>query len=142
MIKISSDKTGTIISAIISLSIALTVSLILSSSHTAYAVGCTNWAGLADADCDGLANAWETAQFYDGPDSDPKGVSLPGANPNHKDLFVEIDAVPGMTLSSTAIQHVKDAFAQAYVWNPAGELGIKLTIKLDTTTPLPNLACW
>ena len=134
MTKISSDNTGTIISAIISLSIALTISLIL-SSHPAFAVVCTNWAGLEDNDCDGLANSWETAQFYDGPDSDPKGVILLGANPNHKDLFVEIDVVPGMTLSSTAIQHVKDAFAQAYVWNPAGELGIKLHKHRHNNTP-------
>ena len=143
MIKVRKDKTGFVLGIIIATPIAL--SILLMPSYLQGSFACTNWKSLPDDDCDGLANDWENAHKYD-PDRDGVGVSLAGANSQHKDLFVEIDTIPGMTLSTTAIQHVKDAFALANVWNPGGELGIKLQITVDTGTPLSypptNPTCW
>jgi len=81
-----------------------------------------------DADEDGLQNEWEINGF-----PAPTGVVVDlaamGANPLHKDLFIEVDWMrqtsdsPRQTtqyrLSETAIQLVVDAFSAAPVSNPA-----------------------
>lgn len=58
-----------------------------------------------DADEDGLVDRWETSP----PPSDPNGKALPdleamGANPDHKDLFVQIDYMYAAAGTSTAGQ--------------------------------------
>ena len=53
-------------------------------------INCTNWHGDFDADCDGLSDAWELIDRYT-EDGTGINVALPGADPNHKDIYVEID---------------------------------------------------
>ncbi|MBZ5636951.1 MAG: DUF11 domain-containing protein [Acidobacteriia bacterium] len=91
-----------------------------------------------DADGDGLLDSWETG----GLDFDGDGVidvDLPamGADPNHKDLFLELDYVAGQSPNRAAIQAMKLAFANAPVNaggnpNPDGKPGIN--IHVDTGT--------
>jgi hypothetical protein len=94
---------------------------------------------LPDADGDGLANTWET----NGIDWNNDGTidfTLPGANPNHKNLYIEVDymrnhfPLGGATISS-AIEDVKKAFANAPVSNRDGNAGVTLTIQLDNQIP-------
>lgn len=103
-----------------------------------------------DSDGDGLLDVWETI----GIDSDGDGVidlNLPGlgANPNHKDIFVEIDAMvcgvagsdcaPGDThghLPTTPdLARAVAAFANAPVENPDGSQGINLRLVFDDAVP-------
>ena len=86
-----------------------------------------------DSDGDGLLDSWETSGF----DADGNGtidVNLPamGANPRHKDLFVELDTANGRTLGREDIRAMKDAFAAAPRTNPDGVDGI--TLHVDTGT--------
>lgn len=96
----------------------------------------------ADSDGDALPDTWET----DGVDTNHDGVidlDLPamGADPNHKDIFVEADymvapdvfqfgrrTIPGHSHrpSRAALQLLIDAFANAPVSNPDGTPGIHL----------------
>jgi hypothetical protein len=80
-----------------------------------------------DSDGDGLLDKWEREGV--------NGVDLPGmgADPNHKDLFVEIDWLPQNPPSRLAIQNLKRAFAAApvdagRVLNPDGKPGINLWV--------------
>jgi hypothetical protein len=88
---------------------------------------------LIDTDGDGLFDVWETQ----GIDADCDGVIdfvLPGANPNRKDLYVEVDAMVGAGLSLDAIDDVELAFAvapAALVQNPDGSAGITLHVEVD-----------
>jgi len=82
-----------------------------------------------DTDEDGLKDGWEVKGY----DADGDGiidVNLPawGANPLKKDIFVEVDWMPGHSLSSDAKNRLIAAFANAPVSNPDGSTGIKLHI--------------
>jgi hypothetical protein len=86
--------------------------------------------GCLDSDDDALCDSWETEGI------DPEGdgiidVDLPGmgADPRHKDIFIEIDSMPGHVLSQAAIDVMVDAFADAPVPNPDGLTGI--TVHVD-----------
>ena len=91
--------------------------------------------GLTDRDGDGLYDRWE----IDGIDANGDGtidLILPGADPNHKDIYVEIDALDGFAPSPVALQKVKDAFAQvpnSLLYNPDGQDGIRLHTFVDET---------
>jgi hypothetical protein len=83
----------------------------------------------ADADGDGLPDQWET----DGIDLDGDGtvdLDLPamGSDPQHKDVFLEIDAMAGHEISQSAVNSVVQAFASAPVPNPDGSTGITLHV--------------
>lgn len=90
--------------------------------------------GSGDADGDGLLDGWEIFGYH----SDTDGivdVDLPafGANPMHKDLFLELDWMTGEEPKQVEIQAVKDAFARAPAdaggtSNPDGLPGINLWI--------------
>lgn len=91
--------------------------------------GCTAGAATQDTDGDGLLDTWETQ----GLDADQDGdidVDLPGmgAKVDHKDLFIEMDAMSGLRLSNQALKRVIDAFAAAPVSNPDGKSGITMHI--------------
>lgn len=110
-----------------------------------------------DSDGDALPDLWETVGF----DSDGDGrvdVDLPamGADPQHKDIFVEVDYMvqptsrPGAAdghshqPAPVAIQQVVDAFDDAPVTNPDGQDGIHLHVDYGTNAPLTygNNATW
>ena len=106
-----------------------------------------------DTDGDGLWDDWEMF----GVDTNGDGVidlDLPamGANPNHKDLFIEVDymdcAVAGGDCAAgdthshrpkaAAIQAVINAFANAPVPNPDGTTGINLHVSVSNAIPHQN----
>jgi len=85
-----------------------------------------------DSDQDGLSDKWE----QDGIDIDGDGsvdLDLPaiGADPLHKDIFVEIDYMEHHQPDVDAIQDVIDAFAAAPVSNPDNQDGINLHLLVD-----------
>lgn len=84
-----------------------------------------------DADLDGLLDFWET----NGLDADGNGsidVDLPsmGADPQHKDLFLELDFESGQAPTRADILAMKAAFAAAPLANPDGTTGV--TVHVDT----------
>ncbi|MGD9092613.1 MAG: choice-of-anchor L domain-containing protein, partial [Anaerolineales bacterium] len=93
-----------------------------------------------DTDGDGLLDNWET----DGLTIGGSTVDLPamGADPNHKDIFVEIDWMgdPGDGHSHApdpdAIQEIVEAFDNAPVSNPDGTTGIHLHVDYGPNSPL------
>ena len=90
-----------------------------------------------DADLDGLYDSWEMT----GIDSNHDGtidLTLPGASPLHKDLFVEVDAMLGRAPLQETLDRVVTAFAQApNIYNPDGVGGVHLVALLDETTITP-----
>jgi hypothetical protein len=93
----------------------------------------------ADTDGDGLLDSWET----DGLDIDQDGtidLDLPalGADPDHKDLFVEVDRMAGVPFRQSSLDMVRTAFANAPVNNPDGLRGIDLHIQVDDVIPFQN----
>lgn len=87
-------------------------------SHAAM-VNCNMaWAGLPstmlDKDCDRLADTWET--------SGKDGINFPalGANPNVKDIFVEIDYITHHRPRDASLAAVTTAFANSGIVNVAG----------------------
>lgn len=98
-----------------------------------------------DRDGDGLLDDWENNGI---PYTDSNGVDqrfmLPGADPMHKDLYVEVDSMMGMSFDAGAQADVIAAFANApndFVDNPDGMDGITLHLLIDefdlcvSTTP-------
>ena len=84
----------------------------------------------ADGDGDALPDEWEA----DGVDFDGNGsidLDLPGmgADPQHKDVFVELDFMPPHRFEAAAATAITKAFADAPVSNPDGTTGI--TLHLD-----------
>jgi len=71
-----------------------------------------------DTDGDGLPDSWETSGVP------VLGLTarylLPGADPNRKDLYLEVDAMAGRAPSNDALTAVQGAFAGAPVSNPNG----------------------
>ena len=99
-------------------------------------------------DGDGIPDQWET----NGVDINDDGIIdlvLSGADPEHKDIYVEIDyfdcSVPGGDCSGTdthnhrpddcVLNKVKNAFANAPISNPDGMPGINLHIIVDEGLP-------
>lgn len=100
-----------------------------------------------DTDGDGLLDTWEIG----GIDEDGDGIvdlDLPamGADPNHKDLFIEVDAMssigllppfgnpnvpPGIMPTMSCLDNVIHAFADSPVTNPNGQTGVRLHLLLD-----------
>ena len=68
-------------------------------------------------------------------------LTLPGASPLHKDLFVEVDAMLGRAPLQETLDKVVKAFAEApSIYNPDARGGVHLVALLDETT-IP-LAPW
>jgi hypothetical protein len=94
-----------------------------------------------DTDGDGLARDREFAAGTDplNPDTDdddlPDGPeldaddALPGADPLHKDVFVQVDYTGDRSLSATARGELRQTFATAPVENPDGNRGIDLHLR-------------
>ncbi len=104
-----------------------------------------------DQDNDGLFDIWETqGGGIDANDDGTIDLDLYalGARPNHKDLFVEVDAMTGLAPvgispiaavvnaglnTNTSLDLVVDAFLNAPLDNPDGQSGIRLRVALDET---------
>jgi uncharacterized repeat protein (TIGR01451 family) len=84
-----------------------------------------------DDDGDGLLDVWETNGLDTNHDGVPE-VDLPamGAEPDHADLFLEIDYSPGDAPARDDIRAMKLAFAAAPWNNPDGTTGIRLWVDL------------
>ena len=83
----------------------------------------------SDTDGDALPDSWEE----DGIDVDGDGtpeLDLPamGADPDHKDIFAEVDFMAGHRIDDANIDAVTTAFAAAPVSNPDGQPGINLHV--------------
>lgn len=94
-----------------------------------------------DSDGDGLQDFWESENggidFNRDNVIDFKPYDL-GARPDHKDLFVEVDAGT-IPLGDGEVSKLLFAFDNAPVDNPDGTTGIRLHIQRDETNlPLPN----
>lgn len=83
---------------------------------------------VVDRDDDGLPDAWERAG------ETPDGASLPGASPDRKDLYVQVDYGTGVEgLSEGERRELRDVWADMPVSNPDGSQGIRL--HLDDEEP-------
>lgn len=92
-----------------------------------------------DSDGDGLLDTWES----NGVDANGDGtidLVLPGADPNRKTIYVEIDGMIGRVPSAATLNTVVQAFAGAPVQNPDGSTGIDLVLLFDETSE--PLAQW
>lgn len=101
---------------------------------------------LKDTDGDGILDCWETRG--DGIDWNADGIidldlSAEGAQPNHKDVFVEVDFMNPYRPSSSALSQVYSAFASvsnSFVNNPDGNNGINLHMELDAYDSVATMA--
>lgn len=103
-----------------------------------------------DSDRDGLWDHWEQSGLdFDGDGTADLDLPALGANPNHQDVFVEVDAfdcavgggdcAPGDAHShsplATALAEIVAAFAAAPIANPDGLPGISLNVISDEALP-------
>ena len=83
-----------------------TTSVVPSSTNS----GCVSWGAMIlsstvqDTDRDGLLDVWENNQGYTDAVSG-QWVALPGANPNRRDIFVELDYLSNLDGSAGAYLH-------------------------------------
>jgi hypothetical protein len=103
--------------------------VLLDGLRTSTSATCAPGAADADSDGDGLPDRWEE----EGYDADKDGtvdvnLSAMGADPQRKDVFVQLDAMKGLRLSSQALEKVTNAFAAAPILNPDGSTGISLHV--------------
>ena len=94
---------------------------------------------LSDNDEDGLPDSWETQGW--GLDVNSDGIIdldlyALGARPDHKDIFVEVDAMTGMAPQPGTLNPVVasfDSVPNTFLGNPDGGNGIHLHYLLDET---------
>ena len=87
-----------------------------------------------DDDGDGIPNGWE----QHGVDEDHDGTVdyiLPGANPLHKDLYIEVDFMQFHRPIDAGITDVINSFANAPLTNPDGHTGINLHVTSRRRNP-------
>lgn len=96
-----------------------------------------------DTDGDALPDRWEI-RGYDRTGDGTVAVDLPamGADPYHKDIFVEIDWMTNHHLDNAAIRQVVRAFAQAPVANPDGLTGIALHVDNGSGSVMTGMEAW
>lgn len=106
------------------LAVAIALVLILAPGDPDAAA--TSAANLVDSDGDSLPDSWETGVT-------PRGLDLRrlGADPMHKDIFLEIDYLKRgyrNELTCKDLNTIRRMFAQAPVSNPDGQRGIRVHI--------------
>lgn len=94
----------------------------------------------ADRDGDGIPDTWE-ANGYDADGDGRADLDFPtwGANPNKKDLFVEMDYMPGLMASQSELDDVVRTFANYPVSNPDGSKGINIHLDAGDIYPKYDL---
>ena len=91
---------------------------------------------LGDKDDDGLLNIWESRGIdYNGDGEIDLDLPSLGANPNHRDIFLEIDYMENHKPYPAAIDVIKRAFSEAPLSNPDGYMGINLHVFVDEKIP-------
>jgi hypothetical protein len=93
---------------------------------------CINWNNELDTDCDGLSNTWENNDSYT---KNGITVPLPGADPNHRDIFIEIDYMGHHIPPAAAIDPVVAKFNAFELVNPNGSNGVRLHYIIDDDVP-------
>jgi hypothetical protein len=83
---------------------------------------------LKDTDGDGIPDEWEEHGLRDSEGHMLLDLPTMGADPRHKDIFVQLDAMRHLALSHTALATVTKAFKDAPVANPDGTEGIHLHV--------------
>ena len=80
-----------------------------------------------DIDGDGIPNTWEM-KGYDADGDGKIDVDYPGmgANPLKKDIFVEMDYMPGLLASEEELDRITEIFANMPIRNPNGTTGINI----------------
>ena len=101
--------------------------------------GCVSWGAIVlstpvqDSDGDGLLDVWENNQGYIDAVSGQQ-VSLPGANPNKKDLFVELDWLDALNGSNGPLHsHLPKEAAIDTVGSVLSNQGINVHFDLGPT---------
>jgi hypothetical protein len=102
-----------------------------------------SWQPVPDADGDALLDSWET----NGLDADGNGsidVDLPamGADPKHKDVFIELDCGGPFCFADSTLNRVVEAFRVAPVSNPDGNPGIALHIDSGFSAKMTPTETW
>jgi hypothetical protein len=93
-----------------------------------------------DSDGDGLLDIWEqTGIDTNGDGTMDLNLQAAGADPLHKDLFVEADYMELHKPKTDALAHLVAAFANAPVTNPDNRQGINLHIQVDEQIPHQDL---
>jgi hypothetical protein len=89
-----------------------------------------------DSDGDNIPNYYER-NGYDINKDKIIDLDLPklGADPNHKDLFIEVDYMNLHQPIQKAIENVKTSFANAPLSNPDRKMGINLHVIVDDEVP-------
>jgi hypothetical protein len=115
---------------------------VLEDGRRGYAIASKDGTGAGDRDGDGLLDEWES----EGGGIDVNGdgtIDLDlfalGARPDHKDLFVEVDATLAQTpINPRSLPMVVAAFEKAPVQNPDQTIGIRLHLEVDETDIIPE----
>ncbi len=109
------------------------------------------WDPNQDDDNDGLINLWELSTAGIDANADGYFDFRPfgnGARPDHKDVFIEVDAVQSTNFDGNVLTDVVAAFANAPLQNPDGVSGINAHIAFDESdlqSPAPwhsPSQCW
>ena len=89
-----------------------------------------------DIDGDGIGNILEM-RGYDGNRDGKLEIDYPGmgANPLKKDLFVEMDYMPGLLASEEELDRITEIFANMPIRNPNGTTGINLHLPVTPAAP-------
>jgi hypothetical protein len=92
-----------------------------------------------DRDCDGLADTWEEQEFYEKTvDGNTIRVNLAGADPLHRDSYVEIDYMTHHRPYFDAINPTVIKFNGMELDNPDGTPGVRLHFITDDNIPHVN----
>ncbi|MBL1079858.1 hypothetical protein JK358_36210 [Nocardia sp. 2] len=113
---------------------AVTAALVLlGGAPVSYAAPVGMLSDSVDSDGDALPDSWEQYGLDVDGDGNPE-VDLPGlgADPRHKDIFVEMDYMPGREPSDAVLARIAEVFGTSPVPNPDGSTGIAIHLDLGT----------
>lgn len=99
-----------------------------------------NAASINDNDGDGIPNSWEI-NGYDYDNDGRVDLDFPawGADPNHKDIFVEMDYMPGLMATQSELDTIVDTFDNYPINNPDGRQGVNIHLDAGSRYSKYNL---